>query len=144
VKKLLSLKKCIEKGLIRKIPPSKEHAMLVLGKASEMLDDAKANLEDGRFDAAALLSYAAMLNAGRAVLFRDGYTEKSHYCTARYLEEKYLDFLGDGTIRKLDSYRQTRHEVQYSPAHHTTETEASEMAAFAKEFVAKIEAMLED
>ena len=140
---MLELDGCISKGLIRKIPASREHAAASTRKAHDMLKDAKANLEEGRFDAAALLGYVSMLNAGRALLFRDGYTEKSHYCVARYLEAKYVGALGREAIRELDSCRQTRHEVQYSAAHHTGESEAENLVRFAGEFLSKIEELLE-
>jgi uncharacterized protein (UPF0332 family) len=128
--------------MIRKIPPAMEHSVGALAKASEMLEDAKANFGEGRFDSAAIIAYASMLNAGRAVLFRDGYTEKSHYCVARYLEETYSGKMDRGMVSKLDSFRQTRHEAQYSPTQHVGESEAGEMVGFAGKFLEKIEGIL--
>ncbi len=139
---MLDLEGCISKGLIRRIPASREHASASARKANKMLGDAKANRGEGRFDAAALLGYVSMLNAGRALLFRDGYTEKSHYCVARYLEAKYPKELGRESIRELDSCRQVRHEVQYSAAHHTSESEAERLVGFTEEFLSKIEELI--
>lgn len=139
---MLDLEGCMEKGLIRKIPPSREHAAASLGKAQEMLKDAKANLEEGRFDAAALLAYVSILNCARALLFRDGYTEKSHYCIARYLEARYSKELGAGVIREIDSFRQLRHEVQYSAAYSASESEAGKAVEFARGFLGKTKGLL--
>lgn len=140
---MLDLGECIEKGLIRKIPASKEQSLLCLEKALDTLKDAEANLKESRFNSAALLAYVAMLNMARAVLFRDGYREKSHYCVVKYLEGKYGKEFGGGELRKLDSYRQTRHEVQYSAMHNATESEAGGMVEFGWEFLGKIEDVLE-
>jgi uncharacterized protein (UPF0332 family) len=139
---LLDLKGCIERGLVRRIPPSREHAAASLGKAGEMLKDARANQEECRFDAAALLAYVSVLNCARALLFRDGYTEKSHYCIARYLEAEYGSELGRGTILEIDSFRQLRHEVQYSAAYSASGEEGRKAVEFAEDFLSKVEALL--
>lgn len=139
---MLDLEGCMEKGLIRKIPASREHALASFGKAEDMLNDAKANLGEERFDAAALLGYVSILNCARALLFRDGYTEKSHYCIARYLEAKYSRELGVGTILEIDSFRQLRHEVQYSAAYSASESEAKKALDFVQEFLGRVETLL--
>lgn len=140
---MLDLEGCIGKGLIKKSPPSKEQALLSVQKAGEVLEDAKANLEEERHNAATMLAYVSMLNAARAVLFRDGYREKSHYCISRYLEAKYGKALGKEMIGLLDAYRETRHEVQYSAAYNASPKQAAEMVAFAARFLEKIEELLE-
>ncbi|MEW5996573.1 MAG: HEPN domain-containing protein [Candidatus Micrarchaeota archaeon] len=141
---MLDLEGCMEKGLIKKTPPSKEQALLGMEKAEEVLEDAKANLEEERYNSAAMLAYVSMLNAARAVLFRDGYREKSHYCISRYLEEKYGDVLGKEMVKLLDAYRETRHEVQYSAAYNASPMEAEEMVGFAGRFLKKVEEILEE
>jgi len=133
----------MEKGLIKRSPPSGEQALLSIEKAEDVLEDAKANLEEDRFNAAAMLAYVSMLNAARAVLFRDGYREKSHYCISRYLEEKYGDMLGSDVVKLLDAYRETRHEMQYSAAYNASPAEAEEMVGFAEKFLKKIEEIME-
>lgn len=141
---MLDLKDCIEKGLIKKIPPSKEQAHLSSQKASELLEEAKANLEEERHNSAALVGYVAAFNAARALLFKDGYREKSHYCVARYLEVHYSEKLGSGMIYSLDTYRETRHEIQYSSTHSASEMEAKEMVRFAEELIEKVDEILQE
>ena len=140
---MLDLKSCIEKGLIRKIPRSTEQARLSFEKAAELLEEAKANLEEDRYNSAVLIAYASILNLCRALLFKDGYREKSHYCVARFLEVNYGDELGSATIGLLDAFRETRHEVQYSTTHSATKSEAEEIMKFAEEFLEKVEKLLE-
>ncbi len=65
---------------------------------------------------ATIALYNVFFHTARALLFRDGIKERSHFCIARYIEEKYMrkgllkaDFLG-----YLDALRDARHETQYS------------------------------
>lgn len=55
------------------------------------------------------------VRSARAILFFDGYREKSHACIARYLEEKYTKnkLLENRWIELLDHYRELRHGDQY-------------------------------
>jgi len=57
-----------------------------------------------------------MFHAARAILFIDGFREKSHFAVDRYLEDKYATtgLLEKEWIDILDFYRETRHEDQYS------------------------------
>ena len=138
------LDECIEKGLIRKIPPSREQAQLSMEKAWEMLEEAQANLEEKRYNSALLVGYVAALNAAKALLYRDGFREKSHYCIARFLEVHYGEVLGSGMLHMFDSYREARHETQYSAMHSATESEAIEFISFTEEFLDKIAAIVRD
>lgn len=81
---------CVDKGLLRKIPASKEKGSRSLEKAEKWLKEAEKTLKSGAFNSSALASYLAMFHSARAILFVDGYREKSHACIARYLEEKYV------------------------------------------------------
>ncbi len=39
---------------------------------------------------ATIALYNAFFHTARALLFRDGIKERSHFCVARYIEEKYV------------------------------------------------------
>lgn len=135
--RLIDFRECMEKGLIRKTAPSREQALLALDKAEEAFGDSKANLEDGRHDATVTLAYVCLLNASKAILLKDGFQEKSHVCIIRYLEAKHLPRLGKETIRALDSFRETRHDVQYSASFRASESQAKEIVGFAKSFLSE-------
>jgi len=49
-----------------------------MDKAFEALDDARANLEEGRYKTSVNRSYYAVLNAVRAVLILEGVNPKTH------------------------------------------------------------------
>jgi len=73
-----------------------------------------------------LVSYLAIFHAARAILFADGFREKSHFAVARYLESRYVDkgLLEEKWVKLLDHYREMRHQDQYSTSFFTTEEEA--------------------
>lgn len=122
------LDECFKKGLIRKIPASEEKALKSMAKADRWLKEARKNLEYDLLDSCLVSSYSAMFHAARALLFRDGFREKSHYCVARYLEGKYV---GRGKLPKvvvdlLDRLRNLRHTDLYKLDFFVTKEEAEE------------------
>jgi uncharacterized protein (UPF0332 family) len=139
---MIDLERCIAMGLIRKTVPSKEQAIASIEKAKRFLTEAKANLEDERFDSTVVIAYLAILNASRAFLFRDGYREKSHACITRYLEAKYSDKIPVEYIELLDHYRETRHDVQYEADYFSEQEGANQIVDFAEKFVKLAEKLL--
>jgi uncharacterized protein (UPF0332 family) len=66
-----------------------------------------------------------MFHTARAILIRDGFREKRHYCVARYLEEKYVKTKKlERWIALLDHYRDLRQQDQYHVSFFATEEEA--------------------
>ncbi len=128
MRRLSELDECFEKGLIRKIPASEEKALKSIVKANRWLKEAKKNLEYGLLDSCLVSSYSAMFHAARALLFRDGFREKSHYCVARYLEEKYVkrEKLPKLVVDLLDRFRNLRHTDLYQLDFFVTKEEAEE------------------
>lgn len=140
---MISFEECLKAGLVRKTHPSTDQAREALAKAKESLDDAKMMHKSGRWNSVAVLSYLAMFNAARSLLFKDGYREKSHACVARYLEAKYTADFPAPQIEMLDIYREKRHDVQYSTAFHATEDDARQMIEFSEGFILSVERILD-
>ena len=130
---------CFKRGLLRKIQPSKEKGIHSLEKAEEWVKESEKNITVFANDSCIASSYMAMFHSARAILFRDGVREKSHYCIARYLE-KYVeeDLLEEEWILLLDRIRDVRHMDQYSLQHHATEEEASSALNSSKSFVKRM------
>ncbi len=139
---MIDFVQCLKEGLLRRIPPSKRQAEEQMKKAKVLLEEAKRNLDADAPNSAVMSAYASVLDAARAVLFRDGYREKSHACVARYLEAKYLKELGTSNIDLLDEYRDKRHKTQYSGEYYPTAQEAERVVSFAEKFLPKIERLL--
>jgi uncharacterized protein (UPF0332 family) len=142
---LSELDKCIEKGLIRRIIPSQEKATKSLNKSRKWLEEAKKNHEFKLFDSCVVSAYSAMFHATRSLLFKDGYREKSHYCMARYLEEKYVDTgkMERIIIDLLDRFRELRHEELYELDFCVTEEDADEAVQNAEKVLAAVEKLIQ-
>lgn len=122
------------------MPPSKEKADGSRKAAEKWLEEAQKGLNSGIFNASILSAYLAMFHAARAILFLDGFREKSHYCIARYLEEKYVKSgrLESKWVDLLDHYRELRHNSQYDVSFFTSKEEAKEALKTARGFVEKM------
>lgn len=139
---LIDFEDCLKAGLLKKGVPSLEQSKAALAKAKESLGDAKFVFQGKRHNATAMMAYLAMFNAARALLFKDGYREKSHACVARYVEAKYSGSFSVQQIEMLDIYREKRHDTQYSAVFNITEDDAAGMLKFAEEFIEKVEKII--
>ncbi|MEM5843387.1 MAG: HEPN domain-containing protein [Candidatus Aenigmatarchaeota archaeon] len=144
VRELSELEKCFEKGLIRKTLPSKEKALKSIHKARKWLEEAKKNFKFRLFDSCLVSSYSAMFHAARALLLKDGFREKSHYCLARYIEEKYINTkkLNRIVLDLLDRFRELRHEDLYELEFSATREDAEEAIKNAELIIKEIEKLV--
>lgn len=134
----------MREGLLRKVPPSPQRAEGSLKAAYRWLEDAQRSLDAKAYSPSVLSSYLAMFHSSRAILYLDGYREKSHYCIARYLEK----YVADGRLETkwvelLDHQRELRHESQYSFSFVATKTEAEATLMSARTFVTRIASLKE-
>ncbi|ASJ17582.1 HEPN domain-containing protein [Thermococcus chitonophagus] len=115
-----------------------------LKRAEEWLIEAEANLKFASYRTSLIASYLAMFHSARALLFRDGWREKSHFCVARFLEEFYVKTgkLEREWVDLLDRMRELRHADQYDVSYSPTKEEAEEALKLAKQFVGKIKKIL--
>jgi len=143
-KLVFDFKECLKQGLLKEIPPSAENAERSMGTAKEWLGEAQRNLEARAYNSCILSSYTAMFHSARAILFFDGFRERSHACVARYLEAKYVraGLLEQSWVNLLDRCRDLRHEDQYSIVKRSDDTEAEDTLRTAEEFVNQIEKLL--
>ena len=105
--------------------------------AEARLSDAEQSLNEEIYSAVVVLAYTAMFHAARALLFRDGFVEKSHVCVIAYLREKYL---GTGKLEQkyitiLNNAGFERHEVLYGLEASETSEDAEFLLQNAEEFV---------
>ena len=138
-------KDCLEKGLLRKIPPSKDKALGSIKKAEKWFDEAKKSLKTKALDSSVLASYLVFFHSARAVLFFDGIREKSHACIALYLEEMYVKTgkLEKKWVELLDHQRDLRHSGQYDLSFSATEKEAGDALDSAGNFLKRMKVLLE-
>lgn len=135
---------CVNGGLLRKIPPSKDKALKSIAKAGKWLNEAESTFKGSAFNSSVLDSYMVIFHAARAILFFDGWREKSHACVARYLEEKYVKTgkLEKKWVELLDLHREIRHDDQYDLSFFSTKEDAEKALKSAKEFLERIKKLL--
>lgn len=81
--------------------------------AEKTLEDAKAQVDAGLYRWAFIAAYTSMFHAGRAILYRDGVKERSHYCIYAYLREKYSGKIEPRYFSELNLLREQRHRTMY-------------------------------
>lgn len=85
----LDLSECLRSGLLREAPASAQKADQSLKAADDWLGEAEVAAKAGIWRTVIMSAYMAMFHSARAILFRDGFREKSHACIGRYLEGHY-------------------------------------------------------
>jgi uncharacterized protein (UPF0332 family) len=129
---------------LRKIPPSQQKATQSIRKAQQWLRESKNSLKARACGSSIIASYMAMFHGARAILYRDGFREKSHYCIARYLEERYVkaNKLDKKWIQLLDYAREIRHEDQYNLSFFSSKEEAERAIKVVEGFLLQMKDLL--
>ncbi len=143
----MNLQECLEKGLIRKASPSKEKAVNSISLAEHKLELSQSEFDAGIFEGSFISSYSAMFHVARALLFKDGFKENSHYALYIYLKEKYGSKLEMKYITELNSLRSIRHSVLYGNPEDATprvvlEVEAESALKTAADFITAVKTLL--
>jgi len=139
----MDIHECLERGLLKTDIPDGKKAARSLAVARLRLIKASKLATAGFSDDAIVNAYAAMFHAGRALLFRDGFREKSHYGLYVYIGERYRDKLEPRFISELDSLRLERHEIMYSlDTIGVSQDESKHVITVAKDFVVAVEKIL--
>jgi len=111
----MNIEECFEKRLLRNAPPDRLKSRKALEMSERAMKQAEKLMEHEFYEQAILYSYTAMFQGARALLFKDGIIEKSHYCVIEYLKKNYVQSgkLNQSHIHWLDTYRIERHETLY-------------------------------
>ena len=125
--------------LLRKIKPDKEKTEKSFEISKHRLNEAEKVLKLKIFEYAILESYMAMFHASRALLYKDGIQEKSHFAVFIYLKEKYKNKIPLHILNLLNIHRTERHEAMYGLEYKPTEEDALTAIEDANAFVREIE-----
>lgn len=109
----MDIKECLEKGLLKKDKADLNKARESIKIAEIKLNKAKKLLSLDILDMANINLYSSMFHSARALLFRDGFKERSHYALYVYLKEKYHDKIELRFLNELNHLRLERHEIFY-------------------------------
>jgi len=145
VKKMkFDIKELLRLRLLRRIAKSKQKAEESIKTAESWLEEAENNLRSKAFRSCILSNYSAMFHSARALLFLNGFREKSHFAVARFIENFYVNknLLEKKWVELLDHYREARHDDQYSTSFIASEDEARNALKSANEFVKRMKRLL--
>jgi uncharacterized protein (UPF0332 family) len=140
---LKSIDDCFERGLLRRVEPSQHKSEQSVLQARDWLSEAEKNLEAAAYRSALSSAYLAVFHSARAILFRDGVREKSHYCIGIYLQT-YVEngFLEEEWPMLFDRIRSVRHADQYSFQAKPAEEELRAGLNLAERFIERMERLL--
>ena len=136
-------KQCLENKKIISFARGKNLVKKELLVAKSDLSDAKAGYESERYKWSTIQGYYAMFHAARALIYSQGYREKSHYCLAVALRALFADegkidaqlvrdFLNAMNLREAADY-----EADFS------KSGAKAVIASAEKFIEKAAAILD-
>jgi uncharacterized protein (UPF0332 family) len=138
------LQRLVHSGLVRPYKGGREQAPRQLGLALRDLSSARRLLAEDR-DWAFAIAYNAVLQAGRALMLREGYRpttgEGGHVAVIRFCEE----FFGpryQEEMELFDRMRVRRNRVVYDVSGSISRLEADEAFGFAEEFVARVQRLV--
>lgn len=138
------LKECFEKGLLKKTAKQPELALKDLKQSEFFLNEANELLEINKKIMAAIALYNAYFHCARALLFKDGIKERSHYCIAKYLEEEYIKTkkLEIKFLNGFETIMSIRHNAQYSTEEIEIEEDNEELHNICEEFITAVEKLI--
>ena len=137
----MNIKELIEQRLLRKIPPDPDKVKKSIEIAETFLNDANDLNKQKKHRLTILAAYTAMFHAARAILYRDGIQEKSHYAIYVYLKEKYEHELED-SLFELNAAREQRHQGTYGLDYEFDKSDAEHIVSEAKKFILKAKRIL--
>lgn len=135
---------CFEKKLLTSSSPSIGLARKSLKQARIFLIDAEDMVKFKKERMGVIALYNAFFHTARSLLFKDGVKERSHFCVARYIEEKYVNtkIVHQRFLDYLDLLRNMRHDTQYSLDETIIEENLEEMIGVCGEFISTVERLL--
>ncbi|MBS3099164.1 HEPN domain-containing protein [Candidatus Pacearchaeota archaeon] len=109
----MDFQKCLDEGFIRKDRNVEERVSDEILLAERFLNSAKNNLKIKEYEMCVIAAYNSIFHCERALLYKKGYTERSHFCIVVALKRFYDDEKLIELLHSADKIRISRHEVQY-------------------------------
>ena len=136
----------IKKGLLTKTLRDVKKAEKSIDLAKQRLEKALEEMAVKMPDDALMSAYTSMFHASRALLFRDGFKERSHYAICEYIREKYSNNIEARYVNELNILRTIRHKVMYGDEELNNrkiqETEARAAIQLAQGYLKQVRALL--
>ena len=134
---------CFKFRLLRKINPDKEKSKRSLQIAEVKLKETEEALKLKIYTYVIIGAYMAMFHSSRAILYKEGIQEKSHFAIYIYLKEKYSNKIPLHILNFLNIHKTERHEALYGLEYKPEKNDAELALNDAKIFVKEIKKNLE-
>jgi uncharacterized protein (UPF0332 family) len=130
-------KQCLENKKIIPFAGRKKLVNKEIAVAQSDLADARAGYENARYKWSTIQAYYAMFHAARALIYAQGYREKSHYCLAVALKALFIDEgkMEAQSARDFLNAMNLREEADYNAAF--SQSGAKAVIAAADKFIVK-------
>ena len=135
-------KQCLESKKIIPFARGRELVKKEISIANSDLSDAKAGFDNQRYKWSTIQAYYAMFHAARALIYSQGYREKSHYCLAVALRELFVHEgkMDAKTVRDFFNAMNLREAADYEAEF--SQSGAKAVIASAGRFIEKAMAIL--
>ena len=129
-----------------KIPYDENLVENAIKLAERDIKTAKDMFEEENYDWSFSIVYNSMLQAGRALMFSQGFRptgKHKHVSVVKFVEQEFSSEFADKIIFMFDKIRKKRHLVVYEQVDIISKEEAKTALDIAKTFVDKVKDMLE-
>jgi uncharacterized protein (UPF0332 family) len=145
---MTSLDDCFRDGLLRKTSPDMNKARASLKLADSNAEDSKIHLGNRLYKWALIAAYASMFHSARALLFKDGIKERSHFCLCAYVSETYRGRIEAKYLNELNILREQRHRIFYGDEEvaekSVEEAEAESAVSIARGFLGEVKKIVRE
>lgn len=128
-----------------KVGVNKELVENALSLAQRDIKTAKNVFEDGDYDWCLSIAYNAMLQAGRALMFSEGYRPKGRYkhvSVVEFVKSKFGREFAGQMLFIFNKTRKKRHIAVYEQVEIVSRDEARNVINWAEKFVKRVEEIL--
>jgi uncharacterized protein (UPF0332 family) len=111
----LQFERCKDRGKILRINKSTSLVNKELKEAHDDLKWAEISINEHNYKWAIVQSYYSMFHAFRALLFNEGYREKSHFCLKHAIEALFVDkgIINSDLLDDFDFAMKSREKADY-------------------------------
>ncbi|MEW6222781.1 MAG: HEPN domain-containing protein [Candidatus Hadarchaeota archaeon] len=142
----MSLEELLRDRIIRKTRPNRKLATDSLARARRDIDTARTLISNRKLDWSLAVSYNSMLQAGRALMFDQGYipsSKEGHVAVVKFLRASLGAEIVDRVVMVLNGLRKKRHRIVYEAMDIVSGDEAEQALKWAEEFVKRIDGILQ-
>jgi len=131
-----------KKRLLKKISIDLNKVRNSIKIAENKLERAKKLFSSDFFQEAFVSAYTSIFHSSRALLYKQGIQEKSHFAVYSYIKNKFSSLIPKKLIEAFSNYQLERHNIFYGFESEISKNKAENIILDAEEFLEKIQEIL--